>query len=144
MNRHYILVLFALLLGPTLRGQASVQEYLQVAAGFTESRQHLEAVKVCDKLAATYPDNADVFFLRGINHFMLNDFQKAIADFTETLDLDPDYPDAHLYRAKARKANKDYLGALRDYNQAKDQNFSQTVTSLAGDMIRSLFSDKKD
>ena len=128
----------------SVSGQAGLQDYLQMAAGFTENNQNLEAIKLCDKLIVAYPENPDVFFLRGINRYVIKECEEAVKDFTRVLELDPNYPDAHLYRAKARKDCKDYFGAMRDYNRAKDKNFSQTVTSLAGDMIKSLFSNKDE
>lgn len=138
----YISLLFTIL-SMSSYGQGEVSDYLVVVIEFTENQQHLEAVKFCDKLTKKFPDNPDVFFLRGVNQYLLNEYDTAIEDFDTTLMLKSDYPDALLYRAKARKASKDYFGAMKDYNKAKDQNFSQTVTSLAGDVIRSLFTGKK-
>lgn len=140
-----VLLLFVLLIRVySVSGQAGLQDYLQMAAQFTENNQNLEAIKLCDKLIAVYPESPDVFFLRGINRYVMKECEEAVNDFTRVLELDQNYPDAHLYRAKARKDCKDYFGAMRDYNKAKDKNFSQTVTSLAGDMIKSLFSSKDD
>jgi tetratricopeptide (TPR) repeat protein len=86
------------------------------------------------------PENEDVYYLRGINKFLMNDYEGAISDFDSLLILNPNHSDGYLYRAKSKKAVKDYWGAMKDYNKAKDQNFSQTVTSLAGDVVKSLFS----
>ena len=140
-----LLLLIPLLIWVTaVFGQAGLQDYLQVAAEFTESNRNLEAIKLCDKLITNYPENPDVFFLRGINRYVMKECEEAVKDFTRVLELNPNYPDAYLYRAKARKDCKDYFGAMRDYNKAKDRNFSQTVTSLAGDVIKSLFSNKDE
>lgn len=135
------LILILLLFQLPAMAQGEAGSYLSVVVKFTEDRQHLEAIKVCNKLEKKMPENPDVFFLRGINYYLLKEYEKAILDFDKTIGLKPDYPDAFLYRAKARKASKDYLGAFRDYRKAKDENFSQTVTSLAGDVIRSVFSN---
>ena len=140
MHRFTILLMSLLLQAVSIFGQPGLEDYLKVAAGFTESRQHLEAISVCDKLIGTFPDNPDVYFLRGINRYMQDNYDGAVEDFDKTLSLFPDYPEAYLYRAKARKANKDYMGAIRDYRKAKDYNFTQTVASLAGDMVKSIFS----
>lgn len=136
------IILIICLNGLISTAQADLKDYIQVVVEFTETNQNLEAIKLCDKLEKTYPKNPDIYYLRGINRYVLKEYDDAILDFDKTLELDPDYSDAYLYRAKVRKANKDYFGSMKDYNKAKDQNFSQTVTSLAGDMIRSLFSGK--
>ncbi len=71
---------------------------------------------------------------------MINDYEGAILDFDSVLLLNPNYSDGYLYRAKSKKAMKNYWGAMKDYNKAKDQNFSQTLTSLTGDVVKSIFS----
>lgn len=136
------IILVMLFNGLVANEQAELQDYLKVVIEFTEKNQNLEAVKLCDKLVILYPGTPDVYFLRGINKYLLKEYEDAIRDFDRTLTLNPDYPDAHLYRAKAKKANKDYLGALRDYSVAKDKNFTQTLSSLTGDAIRSIFVGK--
>lgn len=139
-----ILTIFLVMLfcGLVASEKADLQAYLKVVIEFTEKNQNLEAVKLCDELVILYPENPDVYFLRGINKYLLKEYDDAIRDLDRTLNLNPDYPDAHIYRAKAKKANKEYLGALRDYSIAKDKNFSQTLSSLAGDAIRSIFAGK--
>jgi tetratricopeptide (TPR) repeat protein len=121
-------------------GQAREAEFLRIAVNYTEDNKYPEAIKVCDKLVKLMPENEDVYYLRGINKFLMNDYEGAISDFDSLLILNPNHSDGYLYRAKSKKAVKDYWGAMKDYNKAKDQNFSQTVTSLAGDVVKSLFS----
>ena len=138
-------LIFILLLNSAIAGgQAEIRDYLQVIVEFTENNQNLEAIKLCNKLEKSYPENPDVYYLRGINRYLLKDYEEAVKDFDKTLNLNPEYSDAYLYRAKARKAGKDYFGAFKDYNKAKDENFTNTVTSLAGDVIRSIFSGKNE
>lgn len=122
--------------------KTNVGEYLAIAIHFTETGQHEAAIKILNKLEKLDQNNQDIFYLRGINYYLLKEFNKAIDDFNKTLQLDPDHPEAYLYRAKAKKANNNLLGALSDYNKAKNENFSQTITSLAGDVIKSIFSGK--
>jgi tetratricopeptide (TPR) repeat protein len=132
-------VIFFIVLAATTYGQAREAEILQLAVDYTEQRKHPEAIKVCDKLSKLMPQNEDVYYLRGINKYMLEDYEGAIADFDSVLLINPNHSDSYLFRAKSKKANKNYWGAMRDYNKAKDQNFSQTVTSLAGDVVKSIF-----
>ena len=140
MKGNPLLFLILLFVSVAVKGQAGLKESLQVVVEFTENKQNLEAIRLCVKLIATYPDNADLYFLRGINHYVIRDHENAVKDFDKTVMLDPNYPDVYLYRAKAKKAGKDYMGAFRDYSKAKDKDFPQTLTSLAGDLIQSMFS----
>jgi tetratricopeptide (TPR) repeat protein len=139
MKQGLVLIYFICLFTQVF-SQAREAEFLNIAIDFTEERKHIEAIKVCDKLTILMPDNEDVYYLRGINKYMLNDYKGAITDFDSLLMLNPNHSDAYLYRAKSKKAMKNYWGAMKDYNKAKNQNFSQTVTSLAGDIVKSVFS----
>jgi tetratricopeptide (TPR) repeat protein len=138
-----IVISAMLLLLPSLAGlgQAELRAFLRIISEFTANKQYLEAVRVCDRTLAKYPESADLFYLRGINHYLLEEYEKAEEDFTKTLALQPNYPDVYLYRAKTRKALKKYMAALRDYRKAKNENMAKTVSSLTGDAIRSLFTD---
>jgi len=135
-----LIIVFFFYIFTNVFGQAREAEFLRIAVDFTEENKHLEAIKVCDKLTKLMPESEDVYYLRGINKYMLNDYEGAILDFDSVLLLNPNYSDGYLYRAKSKKALKNYWGAMKDYNKAKDQNFSQTVTSLTGDVIKSVFS----
>ena len=142
MKGSFFIILLFYFGGYNAIAQVELADYMLVVVDFTETNQNIEAVKLCDKLEKSYPENPDIYYLRGVNRYLLKDYDEAIRDFDKTLELKPDYSDAYLYRAKARKESKDYFGAMKDYNKAKDQNFSQTITSLAVDMIRSIFSRK--
>jgi tetratricopeptide (TPR) repeat protein len=137
--RQGLLLFIFMLLAAHIFGQAREVQILQLAVDFTEQRKHPEAIKVCDKLTKLMPENEDVYYLRGINKYMMEDYEGAISDFDSVLMINPNHSDSYLYRAKSKKATKNYWGAMRDYNKAKDQNCSQTVTSLAGDMVKSIF-----
>ncbi|MCF8404908.1 MAG: tetratricopeptide repeat protein [Bacteroidales bacterium] len=119
--------------------QTNVSDYLSVAIRFTETGQYEAAIKVLNKLEQMDNKNPDVFYLRGINFYLIKDYSTAIKDFDKVLELDPQHADVYLYRAKAKKANNNLMGALSDYNKARNGNFSQTITSLAGDVIKSIF-----
>jgi tetratricopeptide (TPR) repeat protein len=133
-------LLFYLLIFPLASAWAQTfNEYLDYAIEYTEEKKHDEAIKVCNKLLETWPSNADIFFLRGVNKYLKSDYEGAIHDFDSTLSLNPNHSDAYLFRAKSKRALKDYWGAFRDLNKAKDENFYSTISSLAGDMVRSFF-----
>lgn len=144
MKIYFILLLF-LLFRLSLNAQ-TVEEYLDFAIKYTEEQKFDEAIKTCDKLLELLPSNAEIFYLRGVNYFLKESYELAITDFDSTLSNNPNYTDAYLYRAKAKQALKQYWSALRDYNRAKDENFYSTLSSLAGDMVSSIFrrSDEED
>jgi hypothetical protein len=68
----------------------------------------------------TTPTTAEQFYNRGIIYAFKEDYDKAIADFTQALKMDPNYEKglAYYWRADSYVLNKDYDLALADVNQA--------------------------
>jgi tetratricopeptide (TPR) repeat protein len=66
---------------------------------------------------ATQP-SAAAYFNRAQSRALLGDLQGAIADYTETIRLDPNYPQAFYRRGLNRSALGDTSGATQDLNQA--------------------------
>ena len=54
-----------------------------------------------DEAIVHKPDDADLFLGRGTNYLYLGLNRRAIADFTETIRLNPDCPEAYQYRSIA-------------------------------------------
>ncbi|MCB2220953.1 MAG: hypothetical protein KQI35_11205 [Bacteroidetes bacterium] len=133
------LLFYLLILSLTSTWAQTTSEYLDFAIKYTEENKHDEAIKVCDKLLEMLPNSADIFYLRGVNRYLKSDFEGAILDFDSTLSINPNHSDAYFFRAKSKRALKDYWGAFRDLNKAKDENFYSTISTLAGDMVRSIF-----
>jgi tetratricopeptide (TPR) repeat protein len=138
--RYALSIVFTVLTGINLSGQSHIEEFLNYAIEFTESNRNEEAIRVCDKLADMLPDNPDIFFLRGVNKYLLEDFDGAISDFDSVIEMNPNHTDAYLFRAKSKQGSGNYLGALRDYNTARSKNFYETISSLANDLMKSFFS----
>jgi len=122
----------------------SPAEYLDFAIKYTEEQKYDEAIKVCNKLLKMLPSNPDIFYLRGVNYFLKSDYETAIINFDSAININSGFSDAYLYRAKSKRALKNYWGALRDYNRAKNENFYSTISSLAGDVIKSIFRKSED
>ncbi|MFN6519023.1 MAG: tetratricopeptide repeat protein [Nostoc sp. CreGUA01] len=55
---------------------------------------------------------------RGDIRYLSNDYQGALADYNQAIQLDPDSPENYLWRANVRSLLKDNQGALADCNQA--------------------------
>ncbi len=57
------------------------------------------------------------YFDRGETYMALGDYQGAIADFTKSIELEPEFYRAYYDRGNAKKALKDYQGAIVDYTK---------------------------
>ena len=67
-----LVFVFFICMSANVFSQDREAEFLRIAVDFTEESKHLEAIKVCDKLTKLLPENEDVYYLRGINKYMLN------------------------------------------------------------------------
>ena len=63
-------------------------------------------------------DDAAAYYNRGIVKKNLGDYQGAIADFNQAIQLKPDYANAYNNRGVAKSNLGDKQGAIADFNQA--------------------------
>jgi tetratricopeptide (TPR) repeat protein len=66
----------------------------------------------------TQPKTAGAHLDRGISFASQNDFEQAIAEFTQAIRLDPNLAAAYFNRGLAYKNKQDYDQAIADYTQA--------------------------
>ena len=60
------------------------------------------------------------YYNRGLSKSKSKDLQGAIADYTKTLELKPQYANAYLNRGIDREIVNDLEGACRDWRKAVD------------------------
>ena len=68
------------------------------------------------------PMTAADFYRRGNTKFSQQDYQEALADYTQALTLDPQHAPAYNNRGLARAAQGDQTGAIEDYTEALTLN----------------------
>lgn len=61
---------------------------------------------------------AEDLLLKGANKVQTKDYQGAINDFNQAININPQYAEAYYSRGNARLELKDYQGAINDFNQA--------------------------
>jgi tetratricopeptide (TPR) repeat protein len=66
------------------------------------------------------------------------DYDGAIDDLHQAINLNPQIPHLYYYSALAREAIKDYSGALKDYRKYLDSDFYQGFVEEAEERIREL------
>jgi tetratricopeptide (TPR) repeat protein len=75
-------------------------------------------------------NTAEEYYNRAVERGDAEDFQGAIADYTEAIALDSEYAEAYFNRAYDRSEIKDYEGAITDYTK---------VIELAPDAAEAYF-----
>lgn len=74
--------------------------------------------KIVEDQSIAAGDRAIAYFDRGVDYYAKDDLDRAIADWSEAIKLNPNYAHAYNDRAKAYLAKADYDHAVADYSQA--------------------------
>ncbi|MBD2339578.1 tetratricopeptide repeat protein [Calothrix sp. FACHB-156] len=87
------------------------------------------------------PDNADIYYKRGMVRYHLGDYEGAIADYTQVIQINFNYTKAYTQRGLARYQLKDYQAAIEDYTQAIRINPDVALTYMNRADARSHIGD---
>jgi len=137
--RNVFLIAIYLLFFNCLYGQVTAFEYLEKAIILQKENDLETSLLMCSKAIEADTSLTNAYFLRGYVNYLLENYKDAISDFTTAVNQKPDYFDAIYYRGKARQANGDFIGAMRDYNQSRELNPVQTTFMIARGLFTSIF-----
>src|SRR5205823_12814305 len=68
-----------------------------LAQGYAQVFRWGEALDCLNRLEKYWPDDAEVFLLRGWAHEALRHYESASSDFSRVLELTPTHVDAHMH-----------------------------------------------
>ncbi len=74
-----------------------------------------KAIEVLSIASIEYPDEPDIFLLRGDYYTALNQSANALVDYSRVIELNPKLAEVYYKRAGAYEAIRDYEKALNDY-----------------------------
>ena len=82
---------------------------------------------------------AEVYYSRGSAKVILQDYEGAIADLTEAIEIDPEMATAYGLRGDAKGMLRDYVGAIADYNNSSDLGvfIDDKVIKLVRQLVKS-------
>jgi tetratricopeptide (TPR) repeat protein len=116
------------------QAQADFDQYIELA-GVNAAQERLDFIAQIERdqalVAGPAPTTAQGFYDRASAYNRLRDFDAAIADLTQALELDPDYTDAYVNRAGIHQLQENYQQAIADYTQALEQTPDDPVLYLA-------------
>jgi tetratricopeptide (TPR) repeat protein len=135
MRLTFILFFFTLgLCG--VSAQDNAIENLKIAIDLNAKKEYERSIVFCNLALDAYPEMSDAWFLRGFNNYQLSNLADAKVDFSVAINFAPAYAEAYYYRGKVKQAEGNWMGALKDMNQARKLDSSKSSFLL----VRSLFS----
>ena len=94
-------------------------EWREAATVFPKLRDgHSPPIPAVSGEGQIKPDDAYVYFSRGVDREGKQDWDAAIADYSEAIRLKPDYATAYFGRGNTRDSKGDLNGAIADYTEA--------------------------
>jgi len=85
--------------------------------------------------------NGNYHYWRGMVYLELNDYDKAIIDFSELIKINPESSDGYFNRAYAKDKLKDYSGALSDYNKTIELSPKETISYVKRAALKNKLHD---
>lgn len=76
-----------------------------------------KAIEVLSIASIEYPDETEIYLLRGDYYSILNQGAFAIIDYSKVIELDPDLAEVYYKRGSAYEEIRDYEKALSDYEK---------------------------
>ena len=121
------------------------QRLLDEALAALQAGNFQQAIGLMDQLIAIDPNESDAYFFRGVGFAQLQDYTRAIDDYTRAIGLKRYMWTYYAFRADAYLLARDVSAALDDYDQAIELNPRYTEAfrgralahQLAGNSLRS-------
>lgn len=82
-------------------------------------KNHLEALQDCDRAIELSPKLINAYFRRGLTYTELGNLELALANYTSTIDLDPEHSQALVQRSLIYFRQQDYRHAKQDCQAVK-------------------------
>jgi tetratricopeptide (TPR) repeat protein len=96
----------------------TLDEQLNAAFSLFENGDYQETIDAASAIIESNPDAAEAYLLRGVAYTQLNNFNRAIDDFTRSIRILPYDWTSYTFRADAYAQSGKIAEALNDYDKA--------------------------
>ena len=110
--------------------ESFVKAYVLSASIFVNIGEIKKAVNILSKAIDNGNKQPEIFFNRGAAKLMNNDPENSISDFTDAINLKPEYAIAYFYRGKAYEKMNNKILACNDYAKAANLGLSEATRIL--------------
>lgn len=92
--------------------------YMKLAISQFNQNNLEDAIINFNKAQEINPDNAQLYYMRGLTFNYMKDFDAAIANFNKSLELQPDNADVYYSRGNSHANQQNFDAAINDYTQS--------------------------
>jgi len=99
----------------------TAEDWLNKAGALSNGSKYTEpfkAIEYLNKAAELQPENAEIYYNRGVAYDNLGQYQPAIKNYNQAIRLKPDYAEAYYNRGTIYNELSQYQQAISDFNQA--------------------------
>jgi len=108
----------AIKLNPKLANREWLQKLIGKISQQKQAENEIQRIAAQDQAGQIRKDEAKQAYLRGVAKRSDGDWDGAIAEFSRTIQLDPEFTDAYIQRGNMKQAKGDLFGAQADYRKA--------------------------
>jgi len=116
-----VIVFFALLMfacSDKKQDGPSAKDYFNRAYGFVDAGYPQDAIQLYTLAIEKDPTYIDAYYNRGVMHFVLREYQRALTDLNRVIEARPDYAMAYASRGSVYDKLMDNKRAMEDYIKA--------------------------
>lgn len=117
----FIIIIFILSLLKDLSSQ-NYQDLSSKASMNVYLGYYTKAIEEYSEAINSDPNNAELYYNRGIAKENMGDYEGAIKDYSMATNLKPDLYDAYYNRGYCKTELKDYEGAIQDFSKTISLN----------------------
>jgi len=110
--------LFALLVIPAFAADQAEWQNCRANTSTNPDQSIASCTRIIGDTAETPANRAKAYFNRGLAYSSKKDYDRAIADYSEAIKLDPTYSRAYANRGFGYYNKKDYDRAIADFSEA--------------------------
>ncbi|MBU7581524.1 MAG: tetratricopeptide repeat protein [Nostoc sp. TH1S01] len=93
-------------------------DYIKLGNDCFGKGEYTNAITNYSEALKLYPNDAEIYYQRGLSYYQLGDYEEAIADYSQAIQINLNDAKLYIKRGLAQYQLGDYISAIDDYSQA--------------------------